>query len=152
MSPGNGAFVAITTPTLKANFSDPDGGRGHVDFEVYNNATGALVTSGAGSTVTSVALSSWTVPAGKLAGGVTYKWRCRGNDGTDAGAWSVYKTFTVDTTPPGAPSISSSTHPDQTAWYAATSFAASWPAVPDAGGSPGTRSRWTTSPTPFPRS
>jgi RHS repeat-associated protein len=134
MSPGNGAFVAITTPTLKANFSDPDGGRGHVDFEVYNNATGALVTSGAGSTVTPVALSSWTVPAGKLAGGVTYKWRCRGNDGTDAGAWSVYKTFTVDTTPPGAPSISSSTHPDQTAWYAATSFAASWPAVPDAGG------------------
>jgi RHS repeat-associated protein len=134
MSPGNGAFVATTTPTLKANFKDPDGGKGHVDFEVYNNATGALVASGAGSTVTSVALSSWTVPAGKLADGVTYKWRARGDDGTDVSAWSVYKTFTVDTTPPGAASISSSTHPDQTAWYAGTSFAASWPAVPDAGG------------------
>jgi hypothetical protein len=134
MSPGNGAFVATTTPTLKANFKDNDGGHGHVDFEVYNNTTGALVTSGAGSTVTSIALSSWKVPAGKLANGTVYKWRCRGDDGTDTSGWSVYKTFTVDTTPPGAPSISSSTHPDQAAWYAGTSFAAAWPAVPDAGG------------------
>jgi hypothetical protein len=111
MQPGNGAFVATTTPTLKANFKDPDGGRGHVDFEVYNNATGALVASGAGSTVTSVALSSWTVPTGKLADGVTYKWRCRGDDGTDVSAWSVFKTFTVDTTKPVAPGISSTEYP-----------------------------------------
>lgn len=135
MSPGNGAFVPTTRPTLKANFKDNDGGQGHVDFEVYNNATGALVTSGAGATVTSVALSSWTVPANKLADGVTYKWRARGNDGTDTSSWSPYLTFTVDTTAPAAPTVSSSSHPDQAAWYPGhTIFSASWPAVSDASG------------------
>jgi RHS repeat-associated protein len=111
MSPGGGAFLPTTTPTLKANFKDNDGGTGRINFEVYNNTTGALVVSGNGVNVHSVALSSWTVPRDKLVNGTTYKWRCRGFDGLDFGAWSVFKTFTIDTTAPAAPSVSSTQYP-----------------------------------------
>lgn len=132
--PATGTKFGSLTPAIRAKFTDADGGVGHDEYELYNNATGTLVASGSGATVASGQHSYWNVPAGTLADGVTYKWRARGNDGTDVSPWTVFVTFTTDVTPPGSPTVSSSTHPSQTTWYAGTSFAASWPAVPDTGG------------------
>jgi YD repeat-containing protein len=132
--PASGTKFGSLTPAIRAKFTDPDGGYGHNEYELYNNATGVLVATGNGATVASGQHSFWQVPAGTLSDGVTYKWRARGNDGLYVSPWTVYVTFTTDVTPPGAPTVSSTTHPSQTTWYAGTSFAASWPAVPDTGG------------------
>ena len=129
-----GTKFGSLTPAIRAKFTDADGGVGHDEYELYNNATGALVATGNGATVAS---GTALLPAGihrHASDGVTYKWRARGNDGTDVSPWTVYVTFTTDVTTPGIPTILSSTHPSQTTWYAGTSFSASWPAVPDAGG------------------
>jgi YD repeat-containing protein len=93
MTPGDSADVGTTTPTLHGVYTKRPAGSGHVDYEVANPATGTVVASGAGATVASGADSPWTVPAGRLAAGSTYRWRARGNDGTAAGPWSAYKYF-----------------------------------------------------------
>jgi RHS repeat-associated protein len=93
MTPGDSADVGTTTPTLHGVYTKRPAGSGHIDYEVANPATGAVVASGAGATVASGADSPWTVPAGRLAAGSTYRWRARGNDGTAAGPWSAYKYF-----------------------------------------------------------
>jgi RHS repeat-associated protein len=93
MTPGDSADTGTTTPTLHGVFTSQAGGNGHIDFEVANPATGAVVASGAGATVASGSDSAWAVPAGRLAASTTYRWRARGNDGTAAGPWSAYKYF-----------------------------------------------------------
>jgi RHS repeat-associated protein len=93
MIPGDSADVGTVTPTLHGVFTKRPASSGHVDFEVANSATGAVVASGAGATVASGADSAWTVPANKLTASSTYRWRARGNDGTGAGPWSAYKYF-----------------------------------------------------------
>ncbi len=93
MTPGDSADAGTTTPTLHGVFTRRPASSGHVDFEVANPATGAVVASGAGATVASGADSAWAVPAGRLAAGSTYRWRARGSDGTAAGPWSAYKYF-----------------------------------------------------------
>ena len=91
MTPGDSADVGTVTPTLHGVFTKRPASSGHVDFEVANPASGAVVASGAGATVASGADSAWAVPAGRLAAGSTYRWRARGNDGTGVGPWSAYK-------------------------------------------------------------
>jgi RHS repeat-associated protein len=92
MTPGDSADTGTVTPTLHGVYTDLESGNGHVDFEVANPATGAVVASGAGATVASGADSTWAVPAGSLAANSTYRWRARGNNGV-AGPWSAYKYF-----------------------------------------------------------
>jgi RHS repeat-associated protein len=93
MTPGDSADVGTVTPTLHGVFTKRPATSGHVDFEVANPATGAVVASGAGATVASGADSAWAVPANKLTASSTYRWRARGNDGTGVGPWSAYKYF-----------------------------------------------------------
>ncbi len=137
-SPASGSYVNTTRPELHGIFSDPDGGTGKVVYEIYGNASGAHVytRSSSGDFVASGSDSPWKVPsAAGLSDGVTYKWRARGWDGTDyTKSYSSWFTFTVDTTKPAAPQLSSTTHPDATVWYASGDFSASWPAVSDASG------------------
>jgi YD repeat-containing protein len=130
LSPASGGYQATATPVLNGKFSDPDGGTGRVNFEVRLNSNGNLVvaSSTTRAKVASGSLHPWTVPSGNLSNGTTYKWRARGDDGTDVSAWTSYRTFTVDTTAPTTPTISSSTHPSQATWYSASldDVSASW--------------------------
>jgi len=131
--PNNGAYVNTTRPTLQGTFFDLDAGTiGEAQYEL-DTSGGTVIDTQLGSTVPSGSTSSWQVPTTDgLTNGTTYKWRTRGYDGIDYGLWWPYRTFTVDTTAPGTPVITSSTHPDPAQWYTATTFAASWPAVTDA--------------------
>jgi RHS repeat-associated protein len=136
LSPSSGGYQTTTTPVLNGKFSDPDGSTGRVNYEVRLNSNGNLVvaSSTTRAKVSSGSLHPWTIPSGNLTNGTVYKWRARGDDGTDVSSWTSYRTFTVDTTAPSTPTISSSTHPSQSTWYAASldDVSASWTASTDA--------------------
>jgi RHS repeat-associated protein len=133
LSPASGGYQATLTPELNGKYSDPDGGTGRVNYEVRLNSNGNLVVASSttrtpkatsGSlhpwTISDTSASVWSGTPHQLINGTTYKWRARGDDGTDVSAWTSYRTFTVDTTAPTTPTISSSTHPSQTTWYSAS--------------------------------
>ncbi|HEX5556387.1 MAG TPA: DNRLRE domain-containing protein [Gaiellales bacterium] len=132
--PENAQYVNNLQPSIHGDFQDPDGGTGQVQFEVDNNATGTNVVTALGTQTSVGGESIYTIPSGDLSDGVTYKWRARGYDGTDYGAWSGYRTFTEDVSAPTSPSLSSSTDPSSTSWYTSQSFTVSMSSS-DTGGS-----------------
>lgn len=100
LSPATGSRVTFT-PTLSGTFVDDDGDAGRLHFTVYNSS-GAVVTSGTGGVVSSSTRSSWTVPAGALAGSTTYTWRAQADDGLQVSGATDGTSFTVNQ-PPSAP-------------------------------------------------
>ncbi|MFD4951459.1 DNRLRE domain-containing protein [Streptomyces sp. NPDC058451] len=108
----SGAYmVNTTTPTLRDTFVDPDGDKVNGTFQIYDNATNTQVGSPLVSKyVASGQPASVTVPAGLLTDGKTYKFRTSPYDGTHYNTeWSAWKTFTVDTKAPSAPTKITST-------------------------------------------
>ncbi|MCG5472889.1 DUF6531 domain-containing protein [Micromonospora sp. LAH09] len=95
LQPGDAAETETRTPTMRGVFSDPDGGTGRVDYEVYDRTGATLKTSGSGSTVANGSESNWAVPSGKLDANTTYRWRARGHDGSLAGPWSGWRFMTT---------------------------------------------------------
>lgn len=102
LQPGDAAETGTRTPTMRGVFSDPDGGTGRVDYEVYDRTGATLKTSGSGATVANGAESNWEVPAAKLDANTTYRWRARGYDGSLYGPWSGWRYMTTsDGSPTG---------------------------------------------------
>ncbi|MFF2525273.1 DNRLRE domain-containing protein [Streptomyces liangshanensis] len=122
VSPPTGAALSDTTPTLSAKTNDADVQQLTHTFEIWTTAGTSALKTGTAPGAGSGATATWTSPA--LAAG-SYKWRARASDGTDTGNWSAWRTFTLDTTVPTVPVITSSTHPSSSGWYAATTFAGS---------------------------
>lgn len=119
VSPLSGTYTSDTTPTLSAKATDADAQQLTHTFEVWAANGTAALKSGTSASVASGAVATHTV--GALAPG-DYKWRARASDGTDTGAWSAWQTFTVDTTVPSTPALTSTSHPSASAWYDATTF------------------------------
>ncbi|WP_435296861.1 DNRLRE domain-containing protein [Streptomyces sp. YPW6] len=111
----SGAYVVNTlTPTLRDTFVDADGDQVNGTFQIFDSATNTQVGSPIVSKfVASGQAASVTVPAGLLAEGKTYKFRTSPYDGSHYNTgWSAWKTFTVDTKAPSAPSgIASTDYP-----------------------------------------
>lgn len=108
--PANNSYVDAR-PALRVTYADPDGDAGYVDFEIYNNATGAFVTDGRSASTAAGDVATW-VPSTALSNGTQYRWRARAYDGTSySGAWTANQYFTVDSTAPVAPAVSSATFP-----------------------------------------
>ncbi len=111
----SGAYtVNTTTPTLRDTFVDADGDKVNGTFQIYDNATNTQVGDVIVSKyVPSGQVAPVTVPAGVLSNGKTYKFRTSPYDGTHYNSgWSAWKTFTVDTSAPSAPSkIVSTSYP-----------------------------------------
>ncbi|MFJ3933445.1 MULTISPECIES: DNRLRE domain-containing protein [unclassified Streptomyces] len=102
----SGAYTVNTlTPTLRDTFVDADGDKVNGTFQIFDAATDTQVGSPIVSKyVASGQAASVTVPAGVLAEGKTYKFRTSPYDGTHYNSgWSAWKTFTVDTAAPSAP-------------------------------------------------
>ncbi|MGW4376749.1 DNRLRE domain-containing protein [Streptomyces albidoflavus] len=115
VSPADGTVTADTTPTFSAKAADPDGNTVRSTVEVWNAAGTTKVASGNSPYVASGTIGSWTAPL--LPAGV-YTWRVTSHDGTDAsGAWSAWRTLTIDTSVPKAPSLASETHPADGLWH-----------------------------------
>ncbi len=110
LSPLTGAATNDTTPTLSAKAVDADGNTVRLTFEVWKSDGTAALQSGTSAYVASGATATWT-PGTALAQG-SYKWRAAVYDGQDwNGTWSAWQAFTVDTTKPGAPFVSSTDYP-----------------------------------------
>lgn len=118
LSPLTGAATNDTTPTLSAKAVDADGNTVRLTFEVWKSDGTAALQSGTSAYVASGATATWT-PGTALAQG-SYKWRAAVYDGQDwNGTWSAWQTFTVDTTKPGAPFVSSTDYPQDNLWHGA---------------------------------
>jgi RHS repeat-associated protein len=117
MSPETGPdtqhlWVRSVSPVLGATVSDPDGGTVQGQFEVLNSAGTTVIWSGNSAFVASGTRVTITVPAGVLTNGTSYQLRVRANDGTIVSPWpSTTLKFTIDTTPPPAPTVSSTVFP-----------------------------------------
>ncbi|MFE5998853.1 DNRLRE domain-containing protein [Streptomyces sp. NPDC056454] len=101
-----GAYVVNTVrPTLRDTFVDPNGDKIQGAYQIFDSATdaqvGEVLRSGF---VPSGQPAPVVVPAGVLTSGKTYKFRSSPYDGTHYNlGWSAWKTFTVDTQAPSAP-------------------------------------------------
>ncbi|MFJ7155461.1 DNRLRE domain-containing protein [Streptomyces sp. NPDC101118] len=116
LSPLTGAATNDTTPTLSGKAVDADGNTVRLTFEVWKSDGTAALQSGVSAYVASGAAATWT-PGTALAEGA-YKWRAAVYDGQDwNGTWSAWQNFTVDTTQPGAPFVTSSAYPQDGAWH-----------------------------------
>lgn len=118
-------YLNTTTPTLKANVSDPDGGTLKGAFELWHTGGAQIGAQNYSASVSSGAQAGWAVPAGNLVNGATYSWRTRGYDGTDYSSYPPFCEFTVDTTAPNAPVVSSSTWPERS-WSTPTTGTLNW--------------------------
>jgi RHS repeat-associated protein len=111
---GSMVWTNNTTPTLGGESVDPNGSNVQLNYEIWAGTSPTpttRVTYGSTGYVPSGYLgqaSSWTPSAGLLTNGSTYEWRADATNGTTTGGWSSWVQFTVDTTPPAAPSVSTS--------------------------------------------
>jgi hypothetical protein len=105
VSPAAGVRVN-TMPQLTATMSDPDvTDTGTLSFQVCSDsACNAVVQSGSASGIANGANGSWA-PTGLPDG--TYHWNVQATDSVgNQSAWSTpTRSFTVDTTPPGLPTL-----------------------------------------------
>jgi RHS repeat-associated protein len=104
-------YTPVTTPTVAGGACDPDGDATRVDFEVWDVTKTTMLqsTSSTDATVPSCQRRLWTIPS-PLTNGTKYYWRSRVYDGTDYSlAWSSWSPIVVDTTPPPAATVSSTT-------------------------------------------
>jgi RHS repeat-associated protein len=105
-------WVNTKTPTLKAAVSDPDGGTVSGNFEVYPTGGSAGPVTWSATVAASGGVASAAVAAGKLAENSPYSWRVRAYDGSIySKAWSSWCEFSVDTTKPATPTVSSTAYP-----------------------------------------
>ncbi|MEV5011439.1 RHS repeat-associated core domain-containing protein [Streptomyces sp. NPDC055692] len=133
---GGDYVVNTTTPTLRDTFVDADGDKVNGTFQIFDSASNAQVGNVLVSKyVPSGQVASVTVPAGVLAEGKTYKFRTSPYDGTHYNTgWSAWKTFTVDTKAPSAPTKIVSTDYPSDKWVKGTGQAGTFTVTPPAGG------------------
>ncbi|MEV7594317.1 DNRLRE domain-containing protein [Streptomyces sp. NPDC089922] len=117
-SHGGAYTVNTVTPTLRDTFVDANGDKINGTFQIFDSATDTQVGNVVVSAfVPSGQVASVTVPPGVLTNGKTYKFRTSPYDGTHYNlAWSEWKTFTVDTSAPSAPTAITSTAYPSNAW------------------------------------
>ncbi|WP_344136373.1 hypothetical protein [Luedemannella flava] len=117
-------YINTKTPTLKAKVTDPDGLNTKAEFEWYV-AGGAKIGGATTAYGTSGSTYATTVPAGAFAENGTYSWRVHGSDEYLWADWEDPCEFKVDTTPPATPTITSTSHPIQSAYYNSSTLTAS---------------------------
>ncbi|WP_329255026.1 DNRLRE domain-containing protein [Streptomyces canus] len=131
----SGAYtVNTTTPALRDTFVDSDGDKVNGTFQIYDNATNTQVGDVIVSKyVPSGQIASVSVPSGVLSNGKTYKFRTSPYDGTHYNnGWSAWKTFTVDTSAPSAPTKIVSTDYPSSSWVKGAGQAGTFTVTPPA--------------------
>ncbi|MFE4612048.1 DNRLRE domain-containing protein [Streptomyces niveus] len=131
-----GAYTVNTvTPTLRDTFVDANGDKVNGTFQIFDSVTNTQVGNVIVSPfVPSGQVASVTVPAGVLTNGKTYRFRTSPYDGAHYNeGWSAWKTFTVDTTAPSAPTAITSTDYPSNAWVKGAGQAGVFNVTPPAG-------------------
>ena len=108
-------FTNVTGPSFRGAALDSDGGQNKLRVQVFpTSRTGSAIwdslLTGTWANVGSTSVA--TAPGGTFTNGTTYSWRGTAYDGTDySKSWSSWVDFTVDTTAPATPTVSSATYP-----------------------------------------
>ncbi|MER5701141.1 hypothetical protein ABT023_04170 [Micromonospora sp. NPDC002296] len=118
-----GLAVSTTTPYFRATVSDPDAQPAAMEQVTATFAWWPVEQPTQRTEWTSSAKAApgqfrYDVPAGSLVDGGTYAFAVRATDSADAAsAWSAECRFTVDTTQPAQPTVSSPDYPADLGWY-----------------------------------
>ncbi|MFC8260734.1 DNRLRE domain-containing protein [Streptomyces sp. NPDC057291] len=111
-------YVTSLTPTLSAKVTDGDGGTVKAQFEVTPDPAYADTTytyTGTSAAVASGGAVQLAIPsANAFPAGSHLRYRMRGYDSTDYGAWTGYSTFVLNTALPVAPTVSCPPYPANT--------------------------------------
>lgn len=102
--------VHSLTPLLSVSVPGPDNERMSAAFEirVAPRSRAPIVASTLTSSLPAVLPARWSVPEGALEDGKTYFWRARLVDSAGAtGRWMAWQKMSVDTTDPGAVTLTS---------------------------------------------
>jgi len=100
-------FINTTTPQLFVNVSDRDGGLVQGLFTLQTQAGAAVSTQTSAGTPSGNRVF-YNVPSGLLSNGSSYRWRAQAGDGAlGSPGYTPWCEFTVDTTAPNTPSVSS---------------------------------------------
>ena len=105
-APANVSRGNNPAPLLSANYTDPESDNGTLSFQLCSDAAcSSVLQSNTTPSIASGANGTWT-PAALLSG--TYYWRVQSTDSTsNASGWSATRSFVVDLTAPGAPTLNS---------------------------------------------
>ncbi|WP_245563493.1 LamG-like jellyroll fold domain-containing protein [Longispora albida] len=76
-------------------------------FELSHTNGAVILEVNDGRYLASGSEHQWTIPSGVLEDGKTYSWRARGHDGAQAGAFSPWCEFTVNSSAPRQPKVTS---------------------------------------------
>lgn len=117
--PDGKTYVKSKTPTLRALFTDPDGGSGKALFDLTNGtSTGTILSQAPGSVVPTGSTSSLISPS--LQEGRQHAVKAWSHDGSlRSKAAGPVTLFTVDTTAPAVPTVTSTGY-NEDGWAAAT--------------------------------
>ncbi|HCC60123.1 MAG TPA: hypothetical protein DEP95_02840 [Candidatus Staskawiczbacteria bacterium] len=104
VSPANGSYTTDTTPTLSANYSDPDvGDVGTTNYRISSSSLADcvsntnIVASGTSSeTADENEDTTWT-NGSSIGNDATYYWCAQNNDGVDTSSWTQMGNFILDT-------------------------------------------------------
>ena len=116
VSPADASSTANTTPTLSANYSDPDAGdAGTTNYGIATSVENCLAqtfVSGCGGTCTGASSTTadededttWT-PGSSIGSDATYYWCAQNNDGVATSSWTEMGSFVLDTSTPDIEAI-----------------------------------------------
>ncbi|TQS42778.1 RHS repeat-associated core domain-containing protein [Cryptosporangium phraense] len=101
--------ISATKPQFRTIVKDGDAGqRVQTEYRVRQGTT--VIASGLSNSGTNGSWVAWT-PSTALTNGQSYTVSVRGYDGVDYSPWSADATFSIDTTPPVAATVSSTDYP-----------------------------------------
>ena len=106
----NRPYLRSATPQLQAKVADDTAGSLSANFEWWVSH-GQKIGSTTVSNVPANTVASAQVPAGAFVDGGTYAWHVQAVNGGRVSPWSPWCEFTVDTSKPGTPFVSSSLYP-----------------------------------------
>lgn len=107
VSPSNGLTINDNTPTLSANYSDPDtGDTGTTNYRISSGTaqncldnTNIVAFGTSSATASNNENTTWTT-GGSIGGDQTYYWCAQNDDGVAQSAWTSMGNFILDTNAP----------------------------------------------------
>ncbi|MER6366547.1 ricin-type beta-trefoil lectin domain protein [Kitasatospora sp. NPDC001527] len=130
--PGEPRYSSSATPRFQVRADDPDGGTVGVNVDLWRNGTfvNSIYRQVPANTYLQVGPADLGVA--KLDEGVPYSVWTRVSDANSASGWAG-TNFVVDTTAPGAPTVTSADYPSDGTWHGTANKPGSFTFTPSAG-------------------
>ncbi|MFG2009247.1 hypothetical protein ACGFNF_09275 [Micromonospora sp. NPDC048868] len=119
---GGDQVVGTATPTISAEVTDPDAAPSNAEpvtatFAWWPVTDPTRRTESTSPAKAAGSIFQYTVPADAMVDGGSYAFAVRAADQHASSAWSAECRFTVDTTSPAQPTVSSTDYPADDGWY-----------------------------------